>query len=553
MYRTEDISFFKLLEEIAVSLNESKSFEEAVQKSIDKVCNDIGWEIGHLYTVLPETGIQSSAVWHLSDPVKFETFRSITQSYTFQLGEGLPGTILEKKKYLWIEDVHNYSNFPRVQFAKEAGIITGFGFPIISNEKVVAIIEFFSSILIKPDTKFLELVTLLQNQLEAVYKRTRSEEELRQNEQELLTIFNNVEDVIFLLSIEEGKYKFISLNKSFTLLTGLDSERIVNKYMNEVLPEPLLSKVISYLDKAIENKETVKWLESFTYPKGKLSGEMSITPLFDEKGICNRLIGFTHDVTPWKKAQDKAEEQNRILEEKVKIRTAQLEKANEDLESFVYHASHDLRSPLRSIIGFSEILKKTFHNKLGKEGEEGLSFILSSGKKMDTVIDDLLTFSRINSNDLVKTEISMNNLVTAVIRELKIPAKENFKFEIKDLINSYGDLRLIHMVWSNYILNAMKYSSKKENPVIEIGSFEDDMENIYYVKDHGEGFDMKFYDRLFELFQRLHSDKDFDGSGIGLAIVKKIIMNHDGKVWANGEQGKGATFYFSLPKQKDAL
>lgn len=536
------------MEEIAVSLNESKSFEDAAQKSIDKVCEGVGWEIGHLYTITSDNKIENTAIWHLSDPELFETFQSITRNYSFQYGEGLPGTILEKKKYLWIEDVHNYDNFPRVKFAQEAGIITGFGFPIIMNEKVVAIIEFFSSTLIKPDNRFLELVALLETQLEAVFKRTRSEEELRQNEMELLTIFNNVESVIFLLSVENGRYKFISLNKSFTFLTGLASESIVNKFVDEVLQEPLLTKVLKYLEKAIITKESVKWVESLTYPKGKLSGEMSITPLFDEKGICNRLIGFAHDVTSWKKAQEEVKEQNRKLEDRVKQRTAQLEKANQDLESFVYHASHDLRAPLRSIIGFSELLKKSNENKLGKDGDERLSYILSSSKKMDTVIDDLLTFSRINSRDVVKSDIIMNNLVPAVIRELRSPANENVQFEIKEMVNGYGDLRMIHKVWTNYILNALKYSGKKEYPVIEIGSFEDDMENIYYVKDNGAGFDMQYYSRLFELFQRLHSDKDFDGSGIGLAIVKKIIMNHGGRVWANGEPGKGATFYFSLPK-----
>jgi light-regulated signal transduction histidine kinase (bacteriophytochrome) len=318
--------------------------------------------------------------------------------------------------------------------------------------------------------------------------------------------------------------------------------------MDEVLPEPLLSKVIKNLETAIESKQPVKWVESFTYPKGKLSGEMSITPLFDDKGVCNRLIGFTHDVTPWKKAQEEAKELNRQLEERVKMRTVQLNDANKDLESFVYHASHDLRAPLRSIIGFSELLKHGTTNKLGKDEKELLDFILINSKKMDTVIDDLLIYSRLSSTDLVKSDIAMNVLVPAVIKELKSPEHDKVKFEIKDLINGFGDLHLIHMVWTNYILNAIKYSGKKDNPVIEIGSFEDDMENIYYVKDNGAGFDMKFYSKLFELFQRLHSDNDFNGSGIGLATVKKIIVNHGGRVWADGEIGIGATFYFSLPK-----
>jgi light-regulated signal transduction histidine kinase (bacteriophytochrome) len=310
----------------------------------------------------------------------------------------------------------------------------------------------------------------------------------------------------------------------------------------------LLARVLAKIRDAIETKSPVKWVESFIYPKGNLSGEVCITPLLNEKGECNRLIGFTHDVSSWEKAQQEAKEQNRKLEEAVKMRTIQLEQSNKDLESFVYHASHDLRAPLRSIIGFSELLKTGFRNKLGKEGEERLDFILASGKKMDHVIDDLLTYSKVSSIDLVKTEIDMNVLVDAVIREIKPTASDKAAFEIKNLVNGFGDLHFIHMVWTNLIRNAVKYSSKKGHPVIEIGAYEDDMENIYYVKDNGSGFDMQFYNKLFELFQRLHSESDFEGNGIGLATVKKIIINHGGRVWANGEVGRGATFYFSLPK-----
>jgi PAS domain S-box-containing protein len=548
MYSTEDISFLKLLQEIAVSFNESRSFEEAAQKSIDKVCKGIGWEVGHLYTVTNEKTIENTSIWHISDSKRYNTFRSITDNYSFQFGEGLPGTVLEQRKALWIEDVVNYHNFPRASFAKEAGLITGFGFPIILNDKVEAIIEFFSSTLIKSDHKFLELVSLLESQLEAVLKRTRSEEALRQNEEELMTIFNNVEDVIYLLNIENGRYRFLSLNNSFNLVTGLDNKRIINKFLDEVMFDPLLARVLAKIREAIETKTPVKWVESFIYPKGNLSGEVCITPLFNEKGECNRLIGFTHDVSSWEKAQQEAKEQNRKLEEAVKMRTIQLEQSNKDLESFVYHASHDLRAPLRSIIGFSELLKNEFRNKLGKEGQERLDFILASGKKMDHVIDDLLMYTKVSGIDLIKTEIDMKILIDAVIREIKPTAGDKINFEIKDLVNGLGDLHFIHMVWSNLIRNAVKYSSKKENPVIEIGSYEDDKENIYYVKDNGSGFDMQFYNKLFELFQRLHSESDFEGNGIGLATVKKIIINHGGRVWANGEVGQGATFYFSLPK-----
>jgi PAS domain S-box-containing protein len=549
MNKVEEISFIKLLEDIAIASNESQTFEEAAQKSIDKVCDSIGWELGHLYYILPGNIIENSKIWHLSDPKRFKVFQSITENYSFEFGEGLPGSVLEHKKPLWIEDVINYSNFPRSQFAREVGLITGFGFPVILNNTTEAIIEFFSTEKIEPDKNFFELIGLLGTQLGAVLKRTRFEEKSKINEQQLSSIFNNVEDVIFLISIEDGRYKFISINKAYTEVTGLESEHVVNKFLDEIMVEPMLSTSIKNIEKALETKSTVKWEESNLYPKGKITGEVSLTPLFDEKGDCNKLIGIVHDITFWKKANEEIKKLNEELEVRVKTRTAQLENANKELESFVYSVSHDLRAPLRSVIGFSELLESEHKKSIPPAAVELLNFIVSNAQKMNQIIDDLLAYSRITRNELVKSEIDMKTLIQQVIKELQASAEYKAKFEIKDILNSQGDIRLIHEVWTNLISNALKYSSKQENPVIEIGSFEDDMEFIYYVKDNGVGFDMKFYNKLFEMFQRFHSDSDFVGTGIGLAIVKKIITRHGGRVWANAEIGAGATFYFSIPKQ----
>lgn len=546
--KVKEISFVKLLEDIAVASNESQTFEEAAQRSVDKVCEVIGWEVGHLYNILPDNIIENSKIWHTSDSKRFHTFKDITDNYSFEFGEGLPGSVLEHQKPLWIEDVVTYHNFPRAQFAKEAGLITGFGFPVILNNKVEAVVEFFSTEKIEPDKNFFELIALLATQLGAVLKRTRFEEKSRNSEQQLSTIFNNVEDVIFLINIEEGRYKFVSINKSFNTLTGLKDEFVVNKFIDEIMPEPLLSTSLKNFTKAIETKTTVKWEETSVYPTGKLTGEVSITPLFDEKGNCNKIIGFVHDITFWKKAHEEIKKLNEELEQRVKERTAQLESANKDLESFAHSVSHDLRAPLRSIIGFSELLETEHKASLNKAGLELLDFIVTNAKKMNQLIDDLVTFSRISKTDFVKSEISMDLLVQQVIKEIQSSTDYKAKFEIKEVINGYGDIRQIHQAWTELLSNALKYSSKQEKPLIEIGSFEDDMENIYYVKDNGVGFDMRFYNKLYQLFQRLHSDSDFQGTGIGLAIIKKIITNHNGRVWANSEVNSGATFYFSLPK-----
>jgi len=239
---------------------------------------------------------------------------------------------------------------------------------------------------------------------------------------------------------------------------------------------------------------------------------------------------------------------NQNLEQKVTERTIELETVNRDLESFSYSISHDLRAPLRNVIGFTTILEEEYDAKLDTEGKRITGIIKSSTAKMGNLIDDLLAFSRLGRQTIKKSDINTDLLVKEIIDNSG--AKETnptIEWKIQPLFDMKADINTIRQVWINLISNAIKYSGKKENPKIEIGSFMKNGQTVFFVKDNGVGFDEKYKSKLFKVFQRLHNNDEFEGTGIGLAIVEKIISKHGGSVWAEAELDKGSTFYFSLP------
>jgi len=235
-------------------------------------------------------------------------------------------------------------------------------------------------------------------------------------------------------------------------------------------------------------------------------------------------------------------------EEEIRTSNAQLEAANKELEAFSYSVSHDLRSPLRAIDGFSRLLTEDYGGKFDDEGRRLLDVIRDSSKKMGQLIDDLLTFSRLGRQSLSAAEIDMKRLVEDVLKGVHMAGDQRSKLVLKALPPARGDATLLKQVWANLLGNAIKFSGKRERPVVEVSGHEDGTESVYCVKDNGAGFDMRYYDKLFGVFQRLHRTEEFAGTGVGLAIVQRVVLRHGGRVWAEGKVGEGAAFYFSLPR-----
>ncbi|HMH22953.1 MAG TPA: PAS domain S-box protein [Puia sp.] len=280
--------------------------------------------------------------------------------------------------------------------------------------------------------------------------------------------------------------------------------------------------------------------------------DTTIVPFLDEQGKPYQYVAIKADITGRKEVEDELYKLNQELEDRVDLRTRQLEAANKEMEAFTYSVSHDLRTPLRGIIGFTTMLEEDYTSKLDDGARRITTIIKNNTLKMGRLIDDLLAFSRMGRQDIVKTGINTAEMVKEVISEL---ASENnrsgIEWELETLPSIKGDINTIRQVWVNLISNAIKYSGKKERPHIGIGSFIHEGQIAFFIKDNGVGFDNKYKDKLFNVFQRLHGAEEFEGTGIGLALVMKIIAKHGGKVWAEAELDKGACFYFSLPPGQD--
>ena len=297
------------------------------------------------------------------------------------------------------------------------------------------------------------------------------------------------------------------------------------------------------INRAIETHSPGSYEQKFLRPDQSIGHYYStFQGNYDENGDLISIVGTVLDITERKQAEEAIQILNKELEQRVIERTSQLEAANKELEAFAYSVSHDLRAPLRAVDGFSKFVLEDYENKLDSEGKRLLKLIRSNTQKMDQLITDLLALSRVTRCELNFSGIDMTQMAISMFKETAPDVTDKISLKVDPLPEAYADPTYMRQVWANLIANAIKFSSKEKKPSIKICGRTENGFNVYYVKDNGVGFNPEYAHKLFGVFQRLHKSDDFEGTGVGLAIVQRIIHRHGGKVWAEGAEGKGATF-----------
>ncbi|MEO1023530.1 MAG: PAS domain-containing protein [Bacteroidota bacterium] len=343
--------------------------------------------------------------------------------------------------------------------------------------------------------------------------------------------------------------KYMAASETWVIENELMTRDFIGVSNYEIFPEIAENERWVDIHQRVLNGENIsREKERFIWKDGKVQwNSWKLIPWYSTGEEVAGMIMYTSDITEQVEYQVRIENLNELLEFQVKERTEELEKVNKELESFSYSVSHDLRAPLRAIQGFANILEEDYLPNLDKEGARYLSIIKDSSVRMGLLIDDILAFSRLGRKALNKAPIDLDALFNTVIEEEKRQYQDQtISIKKEHLGTIIADLSMMRQVVQNLVSNALKYSSK--NDVIEISIFKQQSNgsSVFSVSDNGVGFDMRYHDKIFGVFQRLHGDSEFEGTGVGLSLVKRIIEKHDGTIWAESELGKGTTVKFSI-------
>lgn len=383
-----------------------------------------------------------------------------------------------------------------------------------------------------------------------IAKRKQAERALHEHQKQLSLIFDTVSDVLYLLAVEPNEtYRFVSINPVFLAVTGLRAEQVLGKTIEEVLPSTAHNLVKDKYRQAIQENKTVHWEEVSAYPTGTLYGEVAVTPARDAEGNCTHLIGSVHDITEIRRAHAEITKLNQELEQRVVERTAQLQTANKDLESFSYSVSHDLRAPLRAISGFAQIIARRHRASLNEEGQHYFDNIVQASDRMGHLIDDLLQYSRLGRQSVRLVPVPLPEVLSPLAKELTARLKEiGGSLEIaEDLPTVVADRTLLRQIFANLLENALTYRRPDVPAQVSVTWQAEGQAAVICVRDNGIGIPAEHHQRIFNIFQRLHSDDEYPGTGIGLATVKKSVEMLGASVRVESEIGQGSAFFIKLP------
>ncbi|GIE28529.1 hypothetical protein Ait01nite_015740 [Actinoplanes italicus] len=375
--------------------------------------------------------------------------------------------------------------------------------------------------------------------------REHALDEAAASHNQLQKLIDNTESNIYMKRVDNGQYLLV--NREWERLFGVSRERVVNLTDHDVFPHDLADQLRANDLRVAAEGKSVQYEETAESADGERTYISVKFPVLDSTGRPYAVCGISTDITERKRAEDEIRHLNANLEMRVRQRTSELEASNKELDAFAYSVSHDLRAPLRSLHGFSDALLEDYDDVLDDVGKDYLHRLQRNVGRMGRMIDDLLNLSRATRADLERRGVDLTAMIQEIVADMRTTDPDrDVTLIVPDGLTAEGDPHLLRIALHNLLANAWKFTGKRPDAVIEAGRTVLSGETFFFVRDNGVGFDMSYAGKLFDAFQRLHTTSEFEGTGIGLAIVARIVRRHGGHIRAEAEVDRGATFYFNL-------
>ncbi|HEU0012925.1 MAG TPA: ATP-binding protein [Longimicrobium sp.] len=532
------VELLRLLQTVAVAANEADTVDEALRTCLDAVCAFTGWPVGHAYLREGDGGeLAPAPVWHLGGGGRLEAFRAATQRTRVAEGQGLVGRVAGSGEPAWVEDVQSDAAFLRREAAAEAGLRAGFAFPIRVGREVVGVLEFYADRALAPEPALLDVMAQIGTQVGRVVERSRAQEALRRSEEKFAGIIAISADAV--VSVDEEQ-RIVLFNQGAEQIFGWTADEIIGQRLEVLIPHRLRPTHEQHVRRFGEGSVSARRMGE----RGQVMGQRRNGETFPADASISRLdLGGTRLFT----AVVRDVTERRRAEEALARQADELARSNAELEQFAYVASHDLQEPLRMVASYTQLLARRYRGRLDDDADEFISYAVDGVTRMQALINDLLAYSRVGRREITITRVDLGALLARVLVILGPAIEEAGAAVTHDpLPTVHADAGQLGQLLQNLVGNALKFHGD-DPPRVHVGAERGDGEWHLWVADNGIGIDPEFQDRIWVIFQRLHSRAEYPGTGIGLAICKKIVERHGGRIWLDSAPGRGATFHFTLP------